>query len=315
MNYQTFRTVRDRLLAASSPLRLDCMNPAKALAHLVPTATGTATTGDALRTWRDLFAPDVPTDCLRAGTGIRGLLPQVFATCRKLWLPGDVYPEYHVLADRAGLDCHDLVTVPTLDLAPLVDAGPDAALLLPQPLAPLGRYLSADEVTAIRQWLAASPRRRLLLDTVYHFANRLDPVARALWDGGQTYLLHSLAKGWLLPDTLGVLVTPDVTLPRDEISPEAAGRAVAALRAHPDHPADVEATFRRQWAALADRLRAVLPQWQPPVTGYFSVVALGFDELLRHDLLAVPATVFGSHREDLSIVSCLYYRPGTLTSS
>jgi hypothetical protein len=316
MNYAQFRTFRDEILARGDFLRLDCMNPARALSALTPpTGDEPATAEMALSAWRSLFAPDVDARWTAAGTGVRSLLRVVFAhlaeSGRDLWLPADVYPEYGNLAAEAGLRCHSLITLPELDLAPLSAAGPRSALLLPQPLAPLGRSLTADEGSFLHAWLGEAPERRLVLDTVYHFVSSLDPLARSLCDGGQTYLLHSIAKGWLLPDTLGVLLLPPREAPLKERTsapdPVAAGRAIHALRSRPQMPVEVEATFRRQWAALAGRIRAAVPGWQPPATGYFSVVPVPFTELLqRHQALAVPASVFGSARADLSILSCLY---------
>lgn len=42
-------------------------------------------------------------------------------------------------------------------------------------------------------------------------------------------------------------------------------------------------------------------------TGYFAILPIAFDALLvNHDLLAIPAGVFGANRPDLSVASCLY---------
>ena len=47
--------------------------------------------------------------------------------------------------------------------------------------------------------------------------------------------------------------------------------------------------------------------WNPPPTGYFSVLARDYLALLEeHDILAVPAAVFGSPNASISIVTCLH---------
>jgi histidinol-phosphate/aromatic aminotransferase/cobyric acid decarboxylase-like protein len=311
MNYQQFRALRDRLVAESDLLRLDGMNPAKALASLVPAPPeGPASSAEALRAWLDLFAPDIAPERASVGKGVRELLAVVFAHLAaagyELWLPEDVYPEYGNLAGQAGLRCHGLVTLPEPRLG-AIRAGECAALLLPQPLAPLGRSLTGAEGEFLRAWLGGSLRRRLILDTVYHFASKMGALTRSLWETGQTFVLHSIAKGWLLPDTLGVVLSPpDVSLPCPEVAAAAAGQATAALRTSPEMPTAVEATFRRQWASLTERIRALVPGWRPPSTGYFSVLPVAFEELLRQGILGVPASVFGSRRADLSVISCLY---------
>lgn len=331
MDYQQFRAWRDRVVAESQPLRLDCMNPAKALASLTPSTltlsastppgattspvAGAASAGEALRAWQDRFAVECDADCALVTSGARPALGLIFSRLKAqgydLWLPEDVYPEYWNLADEVGLCRHPFVTLPTPHFGPLDNMPATAALLLPQPLMPLGRYLSIDEVEVVRSLLLQNPRRRLILDAVYHFDNRLDPATRSLWQAGQTYVVHSLAKSWLLPNTLGVVLTPPgeaESMPTEPLADDIAGRAIEALRRFPAMPQQVEAVLRRQWGALTDRIRAAVPGWEPPSTGYFSLVAAPFEYLLqRHDILAVPASVFGSRREDLSVISCLYY--------
>jgi hypothetical protein len=63
--------------------------------------------------------------------------------------------------------------------------------------------------------------------------------------------------------------------------------------------------FAREWQRLAPLIRRAAPGWQPPETGYFSTVSLPVERLLEHELLAVPASVFGGDG-GLSIVSCLH---------
>jgi hypothetical protein len=65
--------------------------------------------------------------------------------------------------------------------------------------------------------------------------------------------------------------------------------------------------FGLEWQRLAPRIRVTSPDWQPPVSGYFSVLSVAFERLLNeHGILAVPATVFGSSRNDLSVITCLH---------
>jgi hypothetical protein len=303
MQYQEYRLLRDRIVAKSSPLRMDCMNPTKALAHLAPRATGgSATVDEALAAWRKRFAPGVNSGRTVATTGVRSALRGVFAYLSaaeyELWLPEDVYPEYWKHAVESGLLGRAVVTLPQLDLTFLPRTAARGALLLPHPLAPLGRRLADDETDRILDWLSRSPERRVILDAVYLFDNRLDEAAQRLLLSEQAFIVHSIAKAWLLPDTFGVVLSPDA-------SP---AHAVFAFESCPDLPLELAATFRRQWAACAERIRAASTDWQPPETGYFSVIQMPFDALLeQHGILGAPASVFGSRRDDVSVISCLYY--------
>lgn len=85
------------------------------------------------------------------------------------------------------------------------------------------------------------------------------------------------------------------------------GRAVAILERRPELPRLQQAAFRREWARIAPALRAAAPAWQPPETGYFALVDRDPAALLaEHGVLVVPASVFGSARRDLCIVTCLH---------
>ena len=79
------------------------------------------------------------------------------------------------------------------------------------------------------------------------------------------------------------------------------------LEGRPDLPRMQQEAFDREWRRLAPCLRSTSPDWQRPATGYFSVVSAPFMRLLEeHGILSVPATAFGSRRNDLSIVTCLH---------
>src|ERR1700677_3753404 len=69
----------------------------------------------------------------------------------------------------------------------------------------------------------------------------------------------------------------------------------------------LQGAFSREWQRLRPFMCALDADWAPPETGYFSVLHASFAQLLdEHEVLSVPASVFGSPHEDLSIVTCLY---------
>src|SRR4051794_27130159 len=116
MQYQEYRSLRDQIVATSSPLRMDCMNPSKSLIHMSPRSKfGSATVDEALAAWRRSFAPEANPYRTVATTGVRSALPGLFAYFAaaeyELWLPEDVYPEYWKFAAEAGLLGRAVVTL------------------------------------------------------------------------------------------------------------------------------------------------------------------------------------------------------------
>jgi aspartate/methionine/tyrosine aminotransferase len=319
MDYQQYRALRDRVLESRSPLRLDCMNPVKSLAHLAPAPPPGAAVSiaDVKAAWRDLFQPPGTSEQLSLTAGVRHALRGIFALLAargyEAWLPEDVYPVYGELAGEQGLTCKTFVTYPRLLFASRDVPAPRSFILLPSPLSPAGRRLTAVEVAMLQHWLRQDAAGRVILDAVYHFDNRIEQAALALWESGRAFVIHSLAKAWLAPETLGTVLTPTDAV--DDLSsllsppcPESLRTAHHCLRERPDVPRVLQQGFDHRWRTLAPTIRAVVPAWTPPETGYFSTLPLPFEELLeRHNWLTVPASVFGSRRADCSVVTCLYY--------
>jgi hypothetical protein len=82
---------------------------------------------------------------------------------------------------------------------------------------------------------------------------------------------------------------------------------IRVLRAQPNLPSTLQRNFDREWCRLLPRITCAAPHWQPPKTGYFSVIDVSFEDLVQnHRILAVPASVFGSARLDLSVITCLH---------
>lgn len=328
MDYAAFRSFRDAVCAARSPLRLDCMNPTQALSRWPVLATRggqppsrTPSLEEVLASWARLAGEPARGGGGRwlIGRGVRdllgALLPALAATTDELWLPDDVYPVYWELAGPAA-GARPFAACGPLGASAwtfLERAAPRAVVLCPLPLSPLGRMPAAPETRALARWLSQSPDRLLLVDAVYAY----DPAAliaalEPLRATSRCAVLHSLAKSHLAPGALGVSwLPPSVAahVPADALAscrpdPAAALHALTALPALPRLQAEA---FARQWRRLAPAIEAACPGWRPPESGYFSLVPRPFEVLLEeHDLLAVPASVFGSPRADYAVITCLH---------
>lgn len=323
MNWDDYKRFCRELLASergSRLVRLDCMNPAKALSDLAPALPEAPPERDARaleRVWREAFhlprsGPGAEARVL-LGRGVRDLLRTLFQHFaregRVLLAPSDVYPVYHALAAGAGLPVRAFPTCPAPELPSQPPRSEPEVLLLPEPLMPLGRFLSDPELRALEAWLDADSRRLVVLDAVYTFAPRFSPATERLLGTGQALLLHSLAKGHLHPDLAGFGLVPEGVARGLDVSGEPAldvtalRQACFLLERHRELPARVQARFEEQWG----RVRAAVgtPPFDIPRTGYFSTSALGFEALLERGWLAVPGPVFGPPEARWSAVTCL----------
>ena len=312
MNFQAYKDLARGILASERGprlLRLDCMNPVKALAAMrpaLPAHLPRVSTRDLESSWRTRWGLAGIGERVVTSSGVRALLGRLFASFardgRGLHAPEDVYPVYLEQAAAAGVRLTTFPTVPAPLLPPLgIGRGPEA-LLVPEPLVPLGRGLSDAEAAHIVSWLGQDDRRIAILDCVYTFGARFTPAAETLLAGGRTVLLHSLAKGFLSPDTAGFAIGPASILAtlEHETSDDGRAAAVHVLAQAADLPEQLARELARRWSHLGEV--AGIPA---PATGYFSVLPVAFDDLLAQGRLAVPGSVFGAPRSDWCAVTCL----------
>jgi aspartate/methionine/tyrosine aminotransferase len=312
MNFEAYKKVARGILASEEGtrlLRLDCMNPVKALATMkaaVPRHLPSASVAELETAWRARWGLADAEGTVVSSTGVRPLLAQLFRhfaeVGRRLLAPQDVYPVYLELAKAAGVELGTFPTVPHPALPPVGVHRRREVLLVPEPLVPLGRGLNDLEATHIRSWLAEDHERLLILDCVYTFSERFTKVAETFLAGGRTVLLHSLAKGFLAPDLAGFAIGPAAVVGKlvHEAADDARGAAVHLLREASDLPQRLALELSRRWSILNQTFDLPAPE-----TGYFAVVQASFDTLLARGRLAVPGSVFGAAGSEWSAVTCL----------
>lgn len=318
MNYQEFRAYRDKVTAQQSLLRLDCMNPFKAMNFLkseFPNST-TRSSDDVLNLWTETMGMEEHRGIAIPSGGVRESLKGLFnifaANGKELWLPEDVYPFYWETAQNAGLKPRSFSTLPTPDLTALDQASTDSVIVITNPISPLGRTLSKDEVTKIKEWLNGSKDRQVILDTVYSYTRGFDASTLELFEAGQCFVAHSLSKAWLERGVFGVLLAPekykevcnDILVAPPE---SACSSAFAALEKQNDLSDVQQSAFSKEWDKLTREIQKIAPYFNAPETGYFATIEANHNDVLEdHSALVIPATVFGSRNPNISIVSCLY---------
>ena len=319
MNYQRYREWQEEVLKKRSPRRLDCMNPVKALEFVsrpMEQQKHPVAPADLLKWWKRTFALNIEHDQITMGPGVREIL-QIVLEClynegRTLWLPEDVYPVYFELAGRLCIRPYETLVDFNLDF--LENSSDTDVLLITDPLTPLGRYLQIHELEQCNEWLRKSPNRLLIIDAVYCFGpDRLSRLNDIL-ETDQAVVLYSLSKAWLAPHLLGVAACPRRLTkkidgqgngyPVDSFDKQ---QAYSIVTADPGRPLLLQKLFFQQWLTLEPEIRKASDDWRPPQTGYFSMIPINYNFLLQeHNMLAVPASVFGSKRENLSVISCLF---------
>ena len=318
MNFAAFQLWRKERLAAQPGL-LDCgeTNLYGALASLQPQpqASGRAERihrCDLARSWlkRYGFSEKWSRQAL-VNRGVRHALNLIFRelarTSAGLWIPADVYPAYAELAASAGIQPRQFPTLPKPQLPRGQRTHGPEFLLLANPWKPLGRFLDPGECAALRQWLEVSPERRLLVDCVYDLSAPFHDSTRQLLQSGRTILLHSVTKGWLWPKTFGVALLPEVwpeiesSFRADPPTEEQLRFAEQLLRHDAPTPGRVcHALAKRKLNLLTVLPRAVIEALQFDQDScapgcYLFPAAMSVDALLiRHGILAIPASSFGS---------------------
>lgn len=327
MNFAEFQALRSRLLA-ERPALLDLAetNLYRSLARLVPEpsppADGTVHRCHLASQWTALLG--LPEEASRRAFvtgGVRDGLDTLFRHLSGkpflLWLPSDNYPVYHELAKAHG---HRSRNFPTLPVAQWPAEPPPAGaehewLLVTHPLKPRGRALNEKDAESLLRWLATDECRRVLLDTVYRLEPRFDDLTLRLLATEQAIVLHSLTKGWLHPRCFGVVLMPEqdasVWNPvfRDRPPPQSKlATARHLMSRHADLPEKVAQALGAAQQDLFEATRNLpFEVIEVDPASYFVPVACRWDALLDQGILGLPASVFGSPCDDLTLLSSLTF--------
>ncbi len=205
----------------------------------------------------------------------------------------------------SDLECLGYATLPRLDLEFLSRTKAAAILVMPVPIVTTGHWPSGEDWARLCDWLKGSTQRSLVCDTVYAYDMDFSRFSDLLATD-QCIVVHSMAKTWLLPSVFGVaLGSSRLASLGDQAVSRTPRVALDTLRSRPSLPKVQQQLFDSAWTAI----RPLLPEnshWSRPPQGYFSTIRVHWNDLLEsHNILALPATIFGRDQEGLSVLSCL----------
>lgn len=275
--------------------------------------------------WLDHFGLD---RSLKARTlisqGVRHSLGLLFwqyaAQGLRVAIPRDVYPAYDVIARAEGLQVMPYGTWPVSSLLTELFCRDDAeqldVILITNPLKPRVRRMSSQgEVRLLKDWLKKDSRRRVVIDAVYQFSAPFDAPTLELLATNQVVLLHSLSKSWVRPLVMGVALVPDADVemltPAFRAEPPLQDNlrlAQGLLTGDGQFPVRLVGELVARREMLQERLeeRGCLVRLSPEVPSYLFPARISHEELLAdYNVLAIPASVFGSPLPNRSVLSSL----------
>lgn len=316
MKLDDWHAIRDEILAQKNPLRLDCMNPFAALqAWRMDDPKSESSVFELEATFRTIL--QLPKRPAFLNKGIRSLLRTLMQTesgkQAHWWIPGDIFPTYLSIAHEYGAHSSCYTTWPDLKLEiPMNSLRKNEFLLLPAPHSPTGRMLSPIETEHLLQWLSAATTHYLVLDLVYAYHHLEHPALQSLIASDQCILACSISKTWLQRCLAGIAVVPEHIHREAQVFldiPTASERgwAFQCLTKQTDLPRFQAQKFNEEWRALAAKLKAIAPQWNPPPSGYLSTIEYPWANLLEDcNILAIPPALFGAEQFRSSVISCLH---------
>lgn len=285
-----------------SLLRLDCLNPTKAIKHSFDCSDSPEI--DPLEAWQQFLGFTIPSYIY--SSGVRHSLKQIFSLLKQdgqaLTLPADVYPVYQMMARDAGLKYETYSTIASFDIETSFRTN---CVLLTAPLMPLGRDLTTDEVRKLILWLKNNTQRQVIIDRVYDYTcnNIVQELISQCPE--QVTVCYSLAKTLLSPGEMGLTLVPASIRSRLTSMPHTFDKAKSLLMRHKNFAREQQSIFRYRWGHILPAISDIDESWQPPQIGYLSVVKATHQALIERGILAIPGEVYGASNA-FSIISCLH---------
>ena len=192
--------VRQQEQANPDLIRLDCLNPVKAIKHEFDFST--PSTIDPVAAWKQYL--NVNFDHCFTSLGVRDSLYKLFLKAKSrdltVAIPTGVYPVYQQIANAVGIKYNTYHSIPECKFHA------EDILLIAAPHVPSGKDLSIEYVAMLMQWLR-DPNHTLIIDRVYDYDN--SKIVQPLINTNQTIVCYSLSKTFLSPLLMGLTIVPE----------------------------------------------------------------------------------------------------------
>lgn len=219
---------------------------------------------------------------------------------KKYLIPKDVYPFYQKLLNEKNICYKEYKTLNGKKLFEDIKDIEADILLITDPLKPLGRDIELNEYKNIEFWLNENKNRMLIVDCAYTLSNKINEFLFNLYlKTNQVILLYSLSKGWSLPNYLGISLFMDNDFGKYlkekykllEKNQSNLNMAYMALK-EKNSVNDLKNILEKNHKKAEFYLNRKLPYSKENIS-YLYYLEDKFDDLLKKNILSIPATVFG----------------------
>jgi hypothetical protein len=315
MNFKEYKAWQKTYLEKNpNVFRADCMNPFISMNYLLNKVVFSSEDISQLglySKWKEFSGVEIPFENLALSRGVRHSLSKLFHLFKSktIYMPQDVYPRYFELAKENNIKT--FVTYPKTSWESLKEVE-NSIVSLTIPFTPMGREIEEEDIEQIRALVHRG--NRIIIDSVYDY-NLCENFKKlkVLLEEGSVFWLHSLSKTYLSPEVLGIVYLPSYAYQlyfkeafddyefKDEVS---YNRTYDILTQTPTLPSLQQKAFNKGFDYLSEN--TVLDVCNSEIA-YFSVIEESFETLLKHNVLGVPASVFGSKNKNLTVVTGLFY--------
>jgi len=316
MNFKAYKIWQKEFLETNPKVfRADCLNPFKSMDYLLKDVSFTKEKRDKKELyalWSKVNGTQISNENLAFSRGVRDSLGILFAFFkeRDIFIPHDIYPRYFELSKENRVK--SFTTYPKMDWE-FLKTIENSVILLTIPFTPVGRVLEEDALKEIE--VVIKNGNHLIIDSVYDYdlKNNFKKL-KVLLESERVFWLHSLSKTYLSPEILGINYVPRAYKIYFENSWKNSlnemndfSRPYDILTQKPNFSNLQSEEFMKGFDFLSENTGLDIYESE---IAYFAVVEESFESLLKHNILAVPASVFGSKRDDLTVVTGLYYLSG-----
>lgn len=331
MNFEEYKFVKDDLLDDNTKeyLRLDCLNPFKAMDFLLKNVeideSIEVTKEMLLDLWKKENKINYDFTITRGVRDSLNIISNNFKD-KKFIIPSDVYPKYVYITDK--LENRVFYNLNNYGLLNINVEVSNSLLLLECPITPEGRVLNKEEINHLLKFLKEKSNI-IVIDTVYVYdVLKVFDLLKPLILTNQCIILHSLSKTYLSPEVLGINYIPNKLKEQIDFSyvynlyplkdeGYSLKRAYNIIQNKPELPYLQEEIFKSEFEILKkQKVIKVKENPKEEYMSYFRKINKTFEEGILNNIMTVPTSIFSVNSiktplNDGSVVTCLYYLSST----